>query len=83
MLFVNASFTVKINELSRLESDALLRLLYEQVSAQPRIQCRVHWAPGTLVLWDNRCVQHHAVWDYFPEVRRGHRVTVQGAAMTV
>ena len=83
MLFVNASFTVKINELSRPESDTLLRLLYDQVSNQPRIQCRVNWEPGTLVLWDNRCVQHHAVWDYFPETRRGERVTVQGSAMTV
>ena len=82
-LFVNASFTVKINELSRPESDTLLRLLYDQVSNQPRIQCRVNWEPGTLVLWDNRCVQHHAVWDYFPETRRGERVTVQGSAMTV
>ena len=26
----------------------------------------------------NRCTQHHAVWDYYPEVRHGYRVTVQG-----
>ncbi len=83
MLFVNAAFTVKINELSRNESDALLRLLYEHVGDQPRIQCRVRWEPGTLILWDNRCTQHRAVWDYFPETRRGERVTMQGSAMTV
>ena len=38
----------------------LLRLLYDQVSKQPRIQCRVHWEPGTLMLWDNRCMLHRA-----------------------
>ena len=81
MLFVNSSFTVRINELSRAESDALLNFLYAQVSNQPRLQCRVRWAPGTIVLWDNRCVQHHAVWDYFPESRSGERVTVQGTAL--
>ena len=23
-------------------------------------------------------VQHHAMWDYYPERRHGHRVTVKG-----
>ena len=31
--------------------------------------------PSTL---DNRCVQHHATWDYFPVVRSGYRVTITG-----
>jgi len=31
-----------------------------------------------LAFWDNRCVQHQAVWDYFPERRYGHRITVKG-----
>ncbi|MBT3898535.1 MAG: taurine dioxygenase, partial [Gammaproteobacteria bacterium] len=29
-------------------------------------------------IWDNRCTQHMAVWDYFPETRSGVRVTVKG-----
>jgi taurine dioxygenase len=81
VLFVNDSFTVKINELSRTESEALLGFLYRHVSDQPRVHCRVRWEPGTIVLWDNRAVQHHAVWDYFPETRIGERVTVQGTAL--
>ena len=80
MLFVNPSFTVRINELSARESEALLAFLYALVPNQPRLQCRVRWEPGSIVLWDNRCVQHHAVWDYFPETRIGERVTVQGTA---
>jgi len=41
-------------------------------------QCRVRWAPNTVTFWDNRCVQHHASWDYFPETRSGWRVTTTG-----
>jgi alpha-ketoglutarate-dependent taurine dioxygenase len=41
---------------------------------------RVQWAPNTVVFWDNRIVQHHAAFDYHPEVRRGYRVTVVGDA---
>ena len=45
-------------------------------TSPPRIHCRVQWAPHTVTLWDNRCTQHHAVWDYYPECRRGERVSV-------
>ncbi|HEY5646613.1 MAG TPA: TauD/TfdA family dioxygenase [Pseudomonadales bacterium] len=81
VLFVNPSFTVRVNELTRPESDALLELLYRHVSEQPRLHCRVRWEPGTVVLWDNRALQHHAVWDYYPETRIGERVTIQGCAL--
>lgn len=43
-----------------------------------RIRSRVRWEPGTLVFWDNRCVQHLAVFDYHPHVRRGERVAICG-----
>ena len=36
------------------------------------------WRNGDLVVWDNRCVQHLAIWDYYPNVRSGFRVTVKG-----
>ena len=78
LLFVNPAFTVRIEELHRWESDAVLAHLYRHVESQPRFQCRVRWAPNTLTFWDNRCVQHHAVWDYFPHARRGERVTIAG-----
>ncbi len=81
VLFVNSSFTVRIEELAPRESAALLGFLYALVPNQPRLQCRVRWAPGTVVFWDNRCLQHHAIWDYFPETRIGDRVTIQGTAL--
>ena len=80
LLFVNPAFTVRIEELSRVESEGVLRILYEHVANGPRFQCRVRWAPGTLTFWDNRCAQHHAVWDYFPQTRAGERVTIAGSA---
>jgi taurine dioxygenase len=39
---------------------------------------RIHWAPDTVTLWDNRCTQHRAVFDYAGQVRRGERVTIKG-----
>jgi taurine dioxygenase len=79
LLFVNEPFTVRINELSQSESDALLQLLYRHIEVNTRCHCRVRWQPNTLVLWDNRAAHHHAVWDYYPETRRGERVTMAGS----
>lgn len=76
-LFVNSGFTRKINELSSRESSVLLRFLFDQVQ-NPRFQCRFHWEPNSIAMWDNRCVQHMAIWDYFPETRSGLRVTLRG-----
>ncbi|MYD96127.1 MAG: taurine dioxygenase [Gammaproteobacteria bacterium] len=76
-LYVNAGFTRRIEGLSRPESAALLGFLFEHVK-NPAFQCRFRWKPYSLAMWDNRCVQHMAVWDYFPETRSGFRVTVKG-----
>ncbi len=78
LLFVNRSFTEKIVGLTRKESDTVLEMLWHHVESAPRFQCRVRWAPGTVVLWDNRCTWHHAVWDYFPSTRHAQRVSIQG-----
>ena len=76
-VFVNRTFTTRITQLTKAESDAVLKMLYRQVET-PEFQCRFTWRPGSLAFWDNRCVQHQAVWDYFPERRYGHRITVKG-----
>ena len=83
LLFVNEPFTVRINELSRPESAAVLEMLYRHIERGTRFHCRVRWEERTLVLWDNRAVHHHAVWDYFPETRLGERVTVKGDAAPI
>ncbi len=77
-LFVNSGFTERIVGLTGAESDALLALLFDHVAKGVAFQIRVRWEPGTITFWDNRCVQHHASWDYFPETRSGWRVTTRG-----
>jgi taurine dioxygenase len=74
-LFVNPSFTTHIVQLPRLESDAILQLLYKHVISNLSFQTRVHWEPNTLLLWDNWATWHHAVWDYYPNSRWGERVS--------
>lgn len=82
LLFVNSGFTTHIPQLSPGESRALLDYLFALVAREQVLNCRVRWAPGTLVFWDNRSTQHHAVWDYFPHSRYGERVTVLGSVPT-
>jgi len=78
VLYVNSGFTSHIKGLRRWESKALLDALFAHIAATPRLYCRVQWEPNTLTLWDNRCTQHHAVWDYQPHSRYGERVSVLG-----
>ena len=76
-LFVNRTFTTRIVELARHESDAVLQMVLGHIE-RPEFQCRFQWHPGSVAFWDNRCAQHHAMWDYYPHRRRGLRVTIKG-----
>lgn len=76
-LFVNGQYTTHIVQLPPAESDALLAFLYDHVGT-PELTCRFSWRPGSLVFWDNRAVQHKAVFDYYPRRRVGTRVQVCG-----
>jgi taurine dioxygenase len=76
-LYVNSGFTTRIVQLKRPESDALLQFLYRHVET-PEFHCRFRWQVNSIAFWDNRCMQHHAMWDYYPQRRHGHRVTIRG-----
>ena len=78
VLYVNSGFTSHIKGMRNWESKALLDALLTHVATTARLTCRVEWQPNTLTLWDNRCTQHHAVWDYWPESRYGERVSILG-----
>ena len=78
ILYVNQGFTSHIAGLKRHESRAILDMLYHHIGTTPRLWGRVSWEPNTLTFWDNRCTQHHAVWDYFPHSRYGERVSILG-----
>lgn len=76
-IFVNAHFTLRIDGLADIESDAILRFLLRQ-SLVAEYQLRVSWEPDQVVMWDNRAVQHYAPNDYLPQRRRMERVTICG-----
>ena len=76
-IFVNKTFTTQINDIPKAESDSVLAFLYSHC-AKPDYQVRFKWQPHSIAFWDNRCVQHLALWDYYPQVRSGYRVTVKG-----
>ena len=78
LLYVNSGFTTRIKGMAAWESEMLLNGLTNFIATTPKLTCRVRWEPNTLVFWDNRCTQHHAVWDYYPHSRYGERVSIVG-----
>ena len=77
VIYVNPQFAIRIRGLKDDESHALLQFLFAQ-AAVPEYQLRVKWQPDTMVLWDNRSVQHYAPHDYYPQRRSMERVTISG-----
>ena len=78
-LFVNEGFTTRINELSDLESEAILKLLFAHAT-RPEYTIRWRWQENDVAFWDNRVTQHYAVDDYRPNRRVMHRATILGNA---
>ena len=70
-------FTSQIEGLPPDESDALIDRLTREASV-PEYQCRFRWAKNSVAFWDNRCVQHYAANDYWPQPRVMERVTIIG-----
>lgn len=77
-IFVNPIFTTQIMEIRKDESDAILNTIYQKMNLA-ELQCRVRWEPGSLTMWDNRCVFHRALNDYLPAKRLMHRTTLEGS----
>lgn len=78
-LFVNLSFSRRIVELKKPESDLLLNFLYNLVNNSLDLQLRAYWEPNTVTIWDNRRVHHSAVIDWEEPVNRhAFRITPQG-----
>jgi taurine dioxygenase len=77
LLFVNRGFTSRIVQIKEKESRAVLEMLYRHIET-PELHCRFHWQQNSIAFWDNRSAQHRALFDYFPNRRYGHRVTVCG-----
>ncbi len=76
-LFVNPAHTAWFEGMDRAESKPLLDHLFAH-TIRPELTSRVVWAPGTLVVWDNRCSQHCAINDYDGHRRVMRRITIAG-----
>lgn len=76
-LFVNTAFTRHIVGMEKSESDALLAFLYNQATI-PEYQCRFRWRKNSVAFWDNRCTQHYAAADFYPQKRVVERITISG-----
>lgn len=77
VLFVSEGFTTKINELDDSESQELLNYLFQHAT-QESLHIRWQWQKGDVAIWDNRCTQHKALFDYGNAHRIMHRATVLG-----
>jgi taurine dioxygenase len=82
VIYVNTDFTSHINELPRLEGDRVLAFLIDHCN-NPQWTYRFRWTPHAIAFWDNRCVHHQAIWDYWPNVRSGFRVQIEGTAAPI
>jgi taurine dioxygenase len=77
VLFVNPQFTLYIKGMEEDESRTILDLLFRKTYIH-EYQYRHKWQPDMVLFWDNRCVQHSALHDYYPKRRLMERVTIKG-----
>ena len=76
-LYVNLAHTAHFEGMTEEESLPILRYLWRH-QTRPEFTCRFTWSTGALAMWDNRCVQHHAINDYHGQKRVMHRITLAG-----
>jgi alpha-ketoglutarate-dependent 2,4-dichlorophenoxyacetate dioxygenase len=80
--FYVGSHACEIVGMSTAEARALLRELLEAATGADRVYTH-RWAPGDLVMWDNRCALHRGrLWDSARYQRVMHRTTVAGDGPT-
>jgi len=75
LLYVNRGFTSHFEGMTREESFPLLDYLWKHCE-RSEFTCRYRWKAGSLGIWDNRCVNHNALNDYYGQRRLLHRISV-------
>ena len=78
LIYVNTLFTEKINEVNEQESKELLDFLCEHIKKEEYI-CRFKWEKDSIAFWDNRSVIHKPDNNYWPQLRRMERITIEDA----
>ena len=74
-LYVNRAFTSHFQGMSREESRPLLEFLWRH-GERLEFTCRYRWRRHCLGIWDNRCVLHFALNDYYGQRRVMHRISI-------
>ncbi|BGP02125.1 taurine dioxygenase [Rhodotorula toruloides] len=76
-LFVNPTFTTKINELNHDESRSVLDYLFRVQAENHENHVKYRWGKYDVAIWSNPVVNHLATFDY-TEYRAGDRAVVVG-----
>ncbi|WP_048439053.1 TauD/TfdA family dioxygenase [Caenimonas sp. SL110] len=76
-LYVNKTYSQRIEGLTNEESAPILAFLYEHCSRFD-FTCRARWRNDQILVWDNRCTMHRAIPDYTGQNRFMTRVTIAG-----
>ncbi len=77
MLFLNPTYTVRLDGMSEDESRPILDAVQKHCT-RPEFTCRFRWTAGTVAVWDNLATQHYAVNDYQGFERLMFRTTFSG-----
>ena len=78
-LFVAGGFMIAVEGMSEEESKMFLDWLNGYIS-NPNFHLRWSWTEGDLAIWDERCTNHRALSNHYPQNRRMRRCTVDGDA---
>lgn len=78
VLFITGIYSIGIEGMHGDESMQLFDYLQKKVVEDPLNLCRFRWEPGSLAMWDNRCVQHLPMADYLGQRREMMRTIVAG-----
>ena len=76
-LYVNPYYTESFVGWTPEESRLLIDWLMQLATRQENIY-RHSWRQGDVLMWDNRCAMHYAVYDYGSKPRLFHRATAAG-----
>jgi taurine dioxygenase len=71
-LYLCGAFMKGIAGMHQHESDALLRYLTSLLD-DPNLSCRWRWSTHDVAIWDERCTNHRALADHYPQYRKVRR----------
>jgi taurine dioxygenase len=76
-LYVTNTYFKRFQGWNEEDSRGLLEYL-KTLPYKIQFQCRIRWRPNTLIVWDNRFLQHCGIHDYENERRHLVRTTIRG-----